>query len=75
MNDERVVIPKGGKPAPFQAEKDVDNARLLKALQTMDENANARMKELRLFLFFLPLIWSVVWGTVYFLLFVAIGRS
>jgi hypothetical protein len=70
-----VQIPKSSRHAAFHAEKDVDNARLLQAVQTMDTNANARLKYLRLFLFFLPVISGIVWRRLYFVLLLAIAKS
>jgi hypothetical protein len=68
MAEDRVSVPKGRALASTQGTKpDVDNARLLQALQTMDANAGDRLKDLKIFLFVLPLIWGVVWGVVYFL--------
>jgi len=72
MSDERVSIPRGRTSAP--APEEVDLARVLKALQTIDANEADRMKELKLFLFFLPFIWGVVWGVIYFVFLVATGK-
>jgi hypothetical protein len=69
MTEERVVIPRS-KTAPA-AREEVDLARLLKAVQTMDANAHDRMRELKLFLFFLPLIWGVVWGLLWLVVLMA----
>ena len=70
MAEDRVTVPKGPRePRDHLLRADsVDNARLLKALQQMDENAYERAKALRLFLFCLPLLWGLTWGLLYFLL-------
>lgn len=70
---DRIVVPKG-RPADGPASgttpvrEEVDLARLLSALQTMDKNADERIKGLRLFLFSLPFIWGVIWGLVYLII-------
>ena len=65
----RVTIPKGRPtPAPQPRKEEVGPERLLQALQTMDKNAADRMKELKLFLFFLPLLWGVLYGVVYLII-------
>lgn len=61
----RVTVPKGSHP-PKQKEA-VDLARILQALQTMDQNAADRMRDLKVFLFVLPFISGVFWGGLYFL--------
>jgi hypothetical protein len=60
-------------PAPTGSAKEearevVDLARLLLALQTMDQNAHDRMRELKLFLFFLPFVWGLIWGLVWIII-------
>lgn len=59
----RVNIPKGGQP-PKEKEP-VGPERLLQALQTMDANAAERMRDLKVFLFVLPILWGLIWGVVY----------
>jgi len=64
MADDRVAIPKGPRePKDHLARPEqVDLARILKALQTIEEHTQERAKDLKLFLFFLPLIWGIVWA-------------
>ena len=77
MPEERITVPKGPRePKDHLAKPEpVDLARILKALQAIDENSQERAKDLKLFLFFLPLVWGVVWGTLYFLIIVVASRS
>jgi hypothetical protein len=75
--DERVTVPKGPREPKDHLLKSevVDLARILKALQTIETNSQDRAKDLKLFLFFLPLIWGIVWGTLYFVIMLAASRS
>jgi hypothetical protein len=69
VSDDRIVVPRGQREPrdrPFQPDA-VDNARLLKALQQMDENADKRTRDLFKLLIFLPLIWGVISFVLYFL--------
>jgi len=77
MTDERVAIPKGPREPKDHLLKPeaVDLARILKALQTIEEHTQERFKELKLFLFFLPLMWGIVWGTLYFIVLMLLARS
>ena len=77
MGDERITVPKGPRePKDLLLKLEpVDLARILKALQTIEENTQQRAKDLKLFLFFLPLIWGIVWGTLYFLIIVVAAKS
>lgn len=62
--DERIIVP-GSKSPRGAAREEVDLARILKALQTIEGNSADRARDLRLLLFFLPLIWGIVWGFVF----------
>lgn len=45
-----------------------DTERLVRVLRTIDKNQAARFADLKLFLFFLPLIWGVISGILYAIL-------
>jgi hypothetical protein len=82
MAEDRVLIPKSkappGAPAPKSASpaarEEVDLARILKALQTIESNSADRMRDLRSLLLFLPLIWAAIWGVIYFIILVVTGK-
>lgn len=63
MSDDRIVIPKGAdRPRPFhpRPKEEVDLARILTALQRIDENMSERARDLMKLLVFLPLIWAAI---------------
>jgi hypothetical protein len=50
---------------PALSESDERLGRLLRTLYELDDRADHRIGSLKLYLFFLPFIWSVIWGIVY----------
>lgn len=66
---DRVVVPHGrATPPPDKGAEEVGPARLLKALQVMDQNAADRARDLKVFLCFLPLLWGLIWGVFYLII-------